>query len=123
MTRRSVRRFTDEPVGDVELEALLRAAMAAQSASNERPWRFVVVRDRERLGRLSKATPFAGALASASVEIVVAVDRGAMKCPGFWVIDCAAAIENMLLAAHATGLGGMWIGVHPGRLSLDVSNG
>ena len=113
MTRRSVRKFTAQDVSESEVEVVLRAAMAAPSASNERPWRFVVVRDRERLDRLSKSTPFAGALASAPVGIVVAADRAGMKYPGFWVIDCAAAIENMLLAAHASGLGGVWIGVHP----------
>lgn len=110
-----MRAFTDEPVDEADVEVLLRAAMAAPSASNERPWRFVVVRDRPSLHRLSKATPFAGALAGASVGVVVAADLGAAKYPGFWVIDCAAAIENMLLAAHARGLGAVWIGVHPIR--------
>ena len=113
MTRRSVRKFTADDVSDSEVDVLLHAAMAAPSASNERSWRFVVVRDREKLARLAKATPFAGALAAAPVGIVVAADRKAMKYPGFWVIDCSAAIENMLLAAHAAGLGGVWIGVHP----------
>lgn len=108
-----MRAFTDEPVDDADMEVLLRAAMAAPSASNERPWRFVVVRDAATLRRLSKATPFAGALASAAAGVAVAADRGAAKYPGFWVIDRAAAIENMLLAAHACGLGGVWIGVHP----------
>jgi nitroreductase len=113
LTRRSVRAFTDEPVSAEELEVVLRAAMAAPSATNEQPWRFVVVRDRAVLDRLAKATPFAGALARAPLGIVVCGDKRAGRFPGFWVIDCAAAIENALLAAHATGLGGVWIGVHP----------
>lgn len=113
MTRRSIRQFSDEPVTETEIDALLRAAMAAPSASNERPWRFVVVRQRDTLDRLSKATPFAKPLERAPVGIVVCADRREAKYPGFWVIDCAAAIENVLLAAHAIGLGGVWMGVHP----------
>jgi nitroreductase len=113
MTRRSVRAFTDEPVTPEQLDVLLRAAMAAPSASNGRSWRFVVVRDRERLERISNATLFSKPMAGAAVGLVICADRPTLKYPGFWVIDCSAAIENLLLAAHATGLGGVWIGVHP----------
>lgn len=111
--RRSVRQFTDRPVTDAELDILMRAAMAAPSATNEQPWRFVVVREADRLERLSHATPFARSIAGAGVAVVVCADRLAMRSPGFWVIDCAAAIENLLLAAHAIALGGVWLGVHP----------
>jgi nitroreductase len=113
MTRRSVRQFTPQAVTDAELEVVLRAAMAAPSAGNERPWRFVVVTEPDMLARLAKATPFAGALAGAPAGLVVCADRRSLKYPGFWPIDCSAAIENALLAAHAIGLGGVWIGVHP----------
>jgi nitroreductase len=120
-TRRSVRRFAETPVTDQELDVILRAAMAAPSAGNERPWRFVVVRDRAALERLSRTTPFAKPLADAGMGIVVCADRRALRYPGFWPIDCSAAIENLLLAAHATGLGGVWIGVHPiGPFKLAV---
>jgi nitroreductase len=112
-TRRSVRRFTDAPLTEEQLETVLRAAMAAPSASNGRSWRFVVVRDRDTLQRLAHATPFASPVAEAAACIVVCADRPTLKYPGFWVIDCSAAIENLLLAAHATGLGAVWIGVHP----------
>lgn len=112
-TRRSVRRFTDDALTDEQLDVVLRAAMAAPSASNGRSWRFVVVRDRERLRRLAHATLFAGLVENAAACIVVCADRPTLKYPGFWVIDCSAAIENLLLAAHATGLGGVWLGVHP----------
>ena len=120
-TRRSIRSFTPEAVSDADLDAILRAAMAAPSASNERPWRFIVARERATLDRLSKATPFAGPLAAAPLGIVVCADQKVLRHKGFWVIDCSAAIENMLLAAHAIGLGGVWIGVHPvAALSLAV---
>jgi nitroreductase len=115
MTRRSIRQFTDEPVTDEEVDLILRAAMAAPSAHNGRPWRFVVVRDREVLARLAKATLFAGPVADAPVGIVVLAERRVSAYAGFWVIDCAAAIENALVAARAIGLGSVWIGVHPIR--------
>jgi nitroreductase len=113
MTRRSIRAFSEEPVTDEEIETVLRAAMAAPSAHNRRPWRFVVIRDRETLGRLSQATLFAKPLERAQAGIVVCSERRVDPYAGFWVIDCAAAIENALLAAHAIGLGAVWIGVHP----------
>jgi nitroreductase len=115
MTRRSVRSFTEEPVTDAELDALLRAAMAAPSATNERPWRFVIAREEATRQKLAKATPFATPIAKAPVGIVVCGDKNATRRLSFWVIDCAAAIENLLLAARATGLGGVWIGVYPIR--------
>jgi nitroreductase len=113
MTRRSVRHFSGEPVTDEEIETVLRAAMAAPSAHNGRPWRFVLVRDREILKRLSRATLYAKPLATAEAGIVVCAERSSVTSAGFWVIDCSAAIENALLAAHALGLGGLWMGVHP----------
>ncbi|HET6351637.1 MAG TPA: nitroreductase family protein [Coriobacteriia bacterium] len=113
LTRRSIRRFTDAPVSDEVLEQVLRAAMAAPSAGNEQPWRFVIVREREALRRLSRTTPFAKPLEGAAVGLVVCADKRVLRYPGFWSIDCSAAIENLLVAAHASGLGGVWIGVHP----------
>jgi nitroreductase len=111
-TRRSIRRFTADPVTDAELDVVLRAAMAAPSASNERPWRFVVVRDREVLDRLARTTPFAGLLGGAPACVVVCADKAGARYPWFWDLDCSAATQNALLAAHAIGLGGVWIGVH-----------
>jgi nitroreductase len=113
MTRRSIRTFTDEPVTDEEIETVLRAAMAAPSAHNMRQWRFVVVRDPQTLNRLSKATLFAGPIGRAQAGIVVCSEKRVDPYAGFWAINCAAAIENALLAAHAIGLGAVWIGVHP----------
>lgn len=113
MTRRSIRNYTDEPVTDEQLETVLRAAMAAPSAGNQQSWRFIVARDEAQRLALSEATPYAGMIARGQVGIVVCGDTRDEKHPGYWVQDCAAAIENLLLAAHATGLGAVWIGVHP----------
>jgi nitroreductase len=112
-TRRSVRKYTNADITGLELESLLRAAMAAPSAGNQQPWRFVVVRDKEVLGQLAEATPYSSPMGRAPVGLIVLGDTTAEKHPGYWVQDCSAAVENLLIAAHCTGLGGVWIGVHP----------
>jgi nitroreductase len=112
-TRRSIRQFTDAPVTDEQVEMLLRAAMSSPSAHNQQPWRFVVVRDAERRARLAEATHYSSPVGRAPLGIVVLGDIRDTKAPDFWVQDCSAAVENLLLAAHASGLGAVWIGVHP----------
>jgi nitroreductase len=123
-TRRSVRQFTEAPVTDEQLETLLRAAMAAPSAGNQQPWRFVVVRDAETRARMAEATPYAGPAGRAPLGIVVLGDTRGNKHPGYWVQDCSAAVQNLLLAAHAIGLGAVWMGVHPtedrARIVADI---
>ena len=104
-TRRSIRQFTDAPVTAEQVETLLRAAMAAPSAGNQQPWRFVVVRDprRARASPWRRRTP--SPVGRAPLGIVVLADTRENKHPGYWVQDCSAAVENLLLAAHAMGLG------------------
>lgn len=113
MSRRSIRKYTNDPVSEEHIEQLLRAAMAAPSAGNQQSWRFVVVTDREQLQKLSQATPYSGLLAEAPLGFVVAGDTRDEKHPGYWVQDCSAAVENILVAANELGLGAVWIGVHP----------
>lgn len=113
-TRRSVRAFSDVGVTETEVEVLLRAAMAAPSAGNQQCWRFVVVRDAETRARLAESTPYGKPMGRAPLGIVVLADTTAESFPGNWGNDCAAAAENLLLAAHATGLGACWLGVYPG---------
>jgi nitroreductase len=112
-SRRSVRHFTDQPVTAEQIETLLRAAMAAPSAGNQQPWRFVVTTDPQVKALLAVATPYASPVGRAPLGCVVLADTRDNKHPGYWVQDCSAAVENLLLAAHAIGLGGVWIGVHP----------
>ena len=112
--RRSVRRFTPEPVSDAEVDTLLKAAMAAPSAMNRKPWHFIVVRDRQKLDALAQAHPFGKMLSEA--PLCIAVCGAPSPWPvvrGFWVQDCSAATENLLLAVTALGLGSVWLGVHP----------
>jgi nitroreductase len=113
MARRSIRAYTDEPVGDEAVETILRAAMAAPSAGNERPWHFVVVRDRQTMRAITKVHPYAGMLEEAALCIAVTAELALEKYKDMWVQDCSAATQNILLAAHALGLGAVWLGVHP----------
>jgi len=112
--RRSIRKFTDEAVSDEQIETLLKAAMAAPSATNAQPWRFVVTRDPERLAAIRKEMP-AGKI-NAPLAILVCADLSIFKrlvTERFWTQDCSAATQNILLAAVGLGLGAVWCGVHP----------
>jgi len=112
-TRRSIRKYTDKPVPDETVEKILRAAMMAPSAGNQQPWHFIVVRDREILNEIPLVHPYSKMLAKAQVAIVVCGDMDLQKHEGYWIQDCSAATENLLLAAHALGLGAVWLGVYP----------
>ena len=110
-SRRSVWKYADTPVSKVDVKALLEAGMAAPSANNRKPWHFVTVTSRLRLNRLAATHPHGKMLASARLCIGVCGDRDA--APDFWVQDCSAATENILVAAAMLGLGAVWLGVHP----------
>ena len=112
LTRRSIRRYTSEPVSDETVTELLKAAMSAPTAAGE-IWDFVVVRDRNVLAGVSKYHPHAEMLKSANVAILVCGNPNIEKLPGRWVLDCAAATENILIAANALGLGAVWVGIYP----------
>ncbi len=110
MTRTSVRKYKDQPVKPCCVEKMLRAAMAAPSAVNKQPWHFVVVTDRQLISQLSRQA------GQSPLLIVVCGDLSkAMQGKGqeYWIQDCSAATENLLLAAHAMGLGAVWTGQWP----------
>lgn len=109
--RRSIRQYTTEPVSQADIQKLLEAGMAAPSASNRKPWHFVVVTDRKKLDALAEGHPHGKMLAQAPLAIVVCAQDYATE--RFWVQDCSAATENILLAATALGLGAVWLGVEP----------
>ncbi len=112
-SRRSIRRFTDEPVSDTHLEKLLRAAMNAPSACNEQPWEFVVLRDREIMKGFRAFQRFSAPLDTAACAVVVCGDTTRQQFDGFWIQDCSAAAENLLLEAEYLGLGAVWMGLYP----------
>lgn len=119
LSRRSIRRYTSEPVSDDLVEKLLRAAMSAPSAGNEQPWHFVVIRDRKTMEDIQGFHPYARMLREAPVAILVCGDSRLEKYEGFWVQDCSAATENVLIAANSMGLGAVWLGLYPIKERVD----
>lgn len=116
MTRTSVRKYADKPVEKEKIDAMLRAGMAAPTAVNKQPWHFVVINDKAKLNELAAANPRAKMLLTAPLAIVVCGDMTkALQGKGqeYWIQDCSAATENILLAAHALGLGAVWTGCYP----------
>ena len=113
LRRRSIRAYTSEPVTHEHVEALLRAGMAAPSAGNQQPWQFVVIRDKGLLSAITEVHPYSKMLPFAQIAILVCGDPRSGKWPQYWDQDCAAATENMLIAAEQLGLGSVWLGVHP----------
>ena len=110
-SRRSIRKYTSEKIDENIIKTLLEAAMAAPSASNRRPWHFVVVSERKTLDKLAEVHKYGKMLFDAPLCIAVCGDQAASE--RFWVQDCSAATENILLAATALDLGAVWLGVHP----------
>ncbi len=115
MTRTSIRQYKDQPVEQEKIDIMLKAAMAAPTAVNLQPWHFIVITDKQTIGLLSGRQP-----TNAPLLIALCGDTdkttmpdGKSKLPDFWVQDVSAATENLLLAAHALGLGAVWTGVYP----------
>ncbi len=109
LARRSIRRYTDQPVSQEQIETMLDAAMAAPSGNGVRPWVIVAVQDEEQRRRLSQVHRWAHMVARAPVAFAMCADPSTTR---FWVDDCSAATQNILLAATALGLGGVWIGIY-----------
>ncbi len=109
--RRSIRKYLDRPVEENDLQTLLEAGMAAPSSRNLRPWHMVLVTDRSILDRLAEAHPYGKMLFEAPAAIAVCAD--VEISPDFWIQDCAAGTENILVAAAGLGLGTVWLGCHP----------
>ena len=112
--RRSMRKFTDETMTADQLDLLLQAGMSAPSAVNSQPWEFVVITEPEMLSGLQDILPY-GKFPAPAVILVCGSQRVAKNPAGlmFWIQDCSAATENILLAATALGLGSCWVGIHP----------
>jgi len=116
MTRVSVREFTGEKISAEQVETLLRAAMAAPSAINKQPWAFIVITDDSIIAKLGEALPYSRCSNKPACAFIPCGDLS-KAIPGemgaFWINDVSAATENLLLAAHAMGLGAVWTGLHP----------
>lgn len=113
LNRKSVRKYKDIKVSDEIVEELLKAGMAAPSAGNEQPWEFIVLRDKEIMKKITELHPYSKMLLNTDVAIVVCGDEAKEVFKGYWVQDCSAATENILIAVEAKGLGAVWLGVYP----------
>ncbi|PNX45775.1 MAG: nitroreductase family protein [Thermoplasmata archaeon M11B2D] len=113
LTRRSIRKYKKQEISEDLLQKLLRVACNAPSAGNQQPWHFVILDDRKILNVIQTFHPSAKMLKDADKAILVCGDLHLEKFKGYWMIDCAAATENILLAAHCLGLGACWLGLYP----------
>jgi len=111
--RRSIRRYKEQEVSDEQIKKLLEAAMSAPSAGNERPWHFIVVKDKITLDKLSQTHRNAAMIKNASAAIVVCGDLSLEVKKDMWVQDCSAATENILIEVEELGLGAVWVAVYP----------
>lgn len=113
LSRRSIRKYKPLPVSDNVITDALKAAMSAPSAGNEQPWHFIVIKDRAVLDEIPKYHPYSAMTKEAHVAVLVCADLNLETRQGYWVQDCAAATENLLVSINATGLGAVWLGVYP----------
>ncbi|MCD7747301.1 MAG: nitroreductase family protein [Firmicutes bacterium] len=116
MTRKSERVYTDRRISDEDLHTILMAGMSGPSCTNARDWSFIVVRDKKTLHKMAEASGRpAEPLKNADLGILVCgdLDRAFPRAKDYWVIDGSIAAENMILAAHALGIGSVWLGTWP----------
>jgi len=114
LKRRSVRKFTDEEISDEVIDELMHAAMSGPSACNKTPWEFYIVKNPETLKKLRAASHFTNINSTAAIVVVGNMSRALpLQLSSYWVQDCSAASENILLRAVDLGLGSVWCGIHP----------
>lgn len=124
-SRYSVRSYTKQPVESEKVELMLRAAMAAPTAQNKQPWAFMVIDDRVLLDSLKHQMPYAKMFETANLAILVCGDLNKSLSgtdQDFWIQDCSAATQNLLLAAHSLGLGAVWVGLLPREERMATIN-
>ena len=119
-TRRSIRKYLDKEVSDEIIEELLHAAMSGPSACNRRPWIFYVIKDQDKLNELRKASRFSNMNAPLAIVVVGDLSRSLpLQLKDFWIQDCSAATENILLRATDLGLGSLWCGIYPQKRPVE----
>ena len=113
LDRRSIRRFSGKTIDKELITNILTAAMYAPSAVNKQPWHFMVIDRRNLLDQIMEIHPHAAMLRTASHAILIFGDEKLQHDDGYWIVDCGAATQNLLLAAFAQGIGSCWVGLHP----------
>ena len=113
LTRRSIRKYKKQAISQEILQKIFQAACSAPSAGNQQPWQFVLLDDHKILNVIHTFHPSAKMLKDADKAILICGDLNLEKFKGYWMIDCAAATQNILLAAHSLGLGACWLGLYP----------
>lgn len=113
LNRKSVRQYTTQDVSKENIDTIIKAGMAAPSAINLQPWEIVLITDKKVLNEIAKKHPYASFTKNASVAIVVC--GNSEISPDYWVQDCSAVTENILLATESLGLGAVWCGVYPNQ--------
>lgn len=113
LTRRSVRKYTKQQIKDETVRELLEAAVSAPSAGNQQPWHFVIIDNRELLDQIPNFHPHSSMIKEAQKAILICADTKIETHKGYFPLDCSAATQNLLLAAHAKGLGSCWLGIYP----------
>ncbi len=119
LSRRSIRKYSNKPIPDSLVKELLNVGMSAPSAGNEQPWHFIVINDSQILKKIPSFHPHSQMLKEASVAITVCFDTELETHKGMGFQDCSAATENILIAIHAKGLGGVWLGIYPRKKRID----
>ena len=120
LTRRSIRRYTEEAIDEATMKKILTAAMSAPSGKNLQPWEFVVITDHNTLVKMADIRPYWKMLKTAPAAIVVLADLATYTADSpMYVQDCSAATQNILLAANALGLGAVWLGLYPREVPMN----
>jgi len=120
ITRRSIRKFKSKEIEEELIIKMLQAAMYAPSARNTQPWHFIVINDRKKLDEIPRLHPYADMCYEAPLAIMICGDLTLEKMEGYIAINCAAATQNLLLAAHDLGLGAVWLGVYPRKERMNA---
>lgn len=121
LSRRSIRDYTKDVIPKEIINKLLQAAMSAPSSKNLRPWHFIVIDDRRILNRIPLYFPYTYMIRRAPLAIIVGGDKSKSAYDIYWTFDCAAATENLVLAANAQGLGAVWCGAYMAEVPQEVS--
>ncbi len=118
--RVSVRKFEPKEIEPEKIEKILSAGMQAPSATNQQPWEFYVVTNKDMLAKLGKSGPYSGPASHAPAAIVSVYRKEGLRVPEYAAIDLSIAMENIWLETDALGLGGVWIGTYPMQDRMDA---